>query len=196
MMNNAKVGRIGFTCSAFDLLHAGHILMLEEAKQYCDWLIVGLQNDPSNDRLEKNKPVQSIIERYIQLTAVKYVDDVIVYNTEKDLEDLLRVLPIDVRILGDEYKDKPFTGRDICARRGVELVFNKREHSFSTTELRDRVYQIENAKGRKQVTINNVSPEQRNVAPQAAIRGALNTIGNGLNGISSDDLDGYYFKQG
>jgi glycerol-3-phosphate cytidylyltransferase len=150
-------GKIGFTCSAFDLLHAGHILMLEEAKHHCDWLIVGLQNDPSNDRLDKNKPVQSIIERYIQLTAVKYVDDVIVYNNEKDLEDLLRVLPIDVRILGDEYKDKPFTGRDICARRGVELIFNKREHSFSTTELRDRVYHTENMKDRKKITITKVA---------------------------------------
>lgn len=133
-------GKIGFTCSTFDLLHAGHITMLEEAKHKCDYLIVALQNDPTIDRPDsKNPPVQSIVERQIQLSAVKYVDEIIVYNTEKDLEDLLLTLPIDVRILGDEYKEKEFTGKKICNSRGIRLYFNKRDHSFSSTSLRKRV---------------------------------------------------------
>ena len=129
----------GFTCSAFDLLHAGHILMLEEAKERCDYLIVGLQNDPSADRALKNKPVQSLVERYIQLRAVKYIDEIIVYNNEKDLVDLLMILPIRVRIVGEEYKDKDLTGRDVCEKRNIQIHYNKRDHSFSTTELRQRV---------------------------------------------------------
>jgi len=129
----------GFTCSAFDLLHAGHILMLEEAKERCHYLIVGLQNDPSADRALKNKPVQSLVERYIQLRAVKYVDEIIVYNNEKDLVDLLMILPIQVRIVGEEYKDKDLTGRDVCEKRNIQIHYNKRDHSFSTTELRHRV---------------------------------------------------------
>lgn len=141
-----KIVKIGFTCSTFDLCHAGHVQMLQEAKTHCDYLIVGLQNDPTVDRPSKNKPVQSIVERYIQLNAVKYVDQIIPYNTEKDLEDLLLVLPIDIRILGEEYKDSNFTGRDICEKRGIELYFNKREHSFSTTDLRKRVFLAESIK--------------------------------------------------
>jgi glycerol-3-phosphate cytidylyltransferase len=133
-------GTIGFTCSTFDLLHAGHITMLEEAKHHCDFLIVGLQNDPTMDRPDsKNPPVQSIIERQIQLSAVKYVDEIIIYNTEKDLEDLLLTLPINIRILGVEYKEKEFTGKQICADRGIDLFFNGRDHSFSSTSLRKRV---------------------------------------------------------
>lgn len=139
IIKEGKKLRVGFTCSAFDLCHAGHISMLEEAKNQCDWLIVGLQNDPTLDRPAKNRPVQSIVERFIQVSAVKYVDQVIPYNTEKDLEDLLLMLPIDVRILGDEYKDKNFTGKDICVKRNIEIYFNGREHSFSTTDLRRRV---------------------------------------------------------
>lgn len=135
--------RIGFTCSAFDLLHAGHILMLEEAKQQCDYLIVGLQNDPTIDRSFKNKPVQTVVERFIQLKAVRYVDEVIVYNTEKDLEDLLQMLPISVRIVGEEYKDSTtLTGREICENIGIEIYYNRRDHRFSTTELRSRVVDI------------------------------------------------------
>lgn len=130
----------GFTCSTFDLLHAGHIIMLADAKSRCDRLVVGLQTDPTIDRPDtKNKPIQSIVERFVQLSAVKYVDDIIVYSTEKDLEDMLLFLDIQVRIIGEEYKDKPFTGKEICQRRGIELYYNKREHSFSTTELRQRV---------------------------------------------------------
>ncbi len=134
---------VGFTCSTGDLCHAGHISMLEEAKNHCDYLIVGLQNDPTIDRSFKNKPVQSIVERYVQFKAIKYIDEIIPYNTEKDLEDLLLMLPIDIRFLGEEYRDKTFTGKDICISRSIELYFNKREHSFSTTGLRKRVYECE-----------------------------------------------------
>ena len=138
---NGKKAKVGFTASAFDLLHAGHISMLIDAKAQCDYLIVALQNDPTLDRPEKNRPVQSIVERFIQLKAVRYVDDIVVYNTEKDLEDLLLMLPIDIRILGEEYRDKPFTGRDICTSKGIELFFNTRRHSFSTSDLRKRIEQ-------------------------------------------------------
>lgn len=130
---------IGITATAADLLHAGHIAMLSEAKNHCDYLIVALQNDPTWDRANKNRPVQSIVERQIQLQAVRYVDEIIVYNTEKDLEDLLLILPVDVRILGVEYKDKDFTGKQICKDKGIDLVFNSRDHSFSTSDLRKRV---------------------------------------------------------
>ena len=131
--------RIGFTCSTFDLLHAGHIQMLRDAKEQCDYLICGLQIDPSLDRPEKNSPVQTIVERHTQLSAVKYVDEIIPYKTETDLEDILNMLHIDVRILGEEYKNGKFTGRAICAKRGIELFFNKREHRFSSSDLRNRV---------------------------------------------------------
>jgi len=129
--------KVGFTASTFDLLHAGHILMLKEAKEQCDYLIVGLQVDPSIDRTSKNSPVQSLFERQIQISAVKYVDEVIVYQTEEDLKDILESLHIDVRILGEEYKDTEFTGADICKRKGIELYFNKRTHRFSTSALRE-----------------------------------------------------------
>ena len=132
-------GRIGFTCSTFDLLHAGHVTMLEEAKRHCDFLIVGLQNDPTEDRPTKNKPVQSIVERQIQLAAVKYVDEIVIYNTEQDLIDLLLTLPIDVRVLGYEYKNKEFTGKDIAKQRGSKIIYNGRDHSFSSSSLRKRV---------------------------------------------------------
>tara|TARA_Y100001937_G_scaffold128715_1_gene207227 strand:+ start:839 stop:1285 length:447 start_codon:yes stop_codon:yes gene_type:complete len=142
-LNYKDCGKIGFTCSTFDLLHAGHITMLEEAKHHCDYLIVGLQNDPTLDRPEKNAPVQTIVERQLQLAAVKYVDEIVIYNTEQDLVDLLLTLPIDVRVLGDEYKNKDFTGKDIAKQRGSKIVFNGRDHSFSSTSLRKRVYQAE-----------------------------------------------------
>lgn len=137
-------GKIGFTCSTFDLLHAGHITMLEEAKHHCDFLIVGLQTDPTIDRPDtKNPPVQSLVERQIQLAAVKYVDEIVCYQTEQDLIDLLLTLPIDVRILGDEYKNKDFTGKDIAKQRGSKIVYNGRDHSFSSTSLRKRVSQAD-----------------------------------------------------
>jgi glycerol-3-phosphate cytidylyltransferase len=142
----------GFTCSTFDLFHAGHIMMLKEARTQCDYLIVGLQTDPTIDRpTEKNKPIQSVFERYEQLKACKYVDEVLVYATEKDLVDILLSYPIDVRILGNEYEHKNFTGRNECVERGMQFYFNKRDHSFSTTELRQRVVDAEAEKFMKKV---------------------------------------------
>jgi glycerol-3-phosphate cytidylyltransferase len=138
--------RIGFTASQFDMLHAGHIAMLSEAKNHCDYLIAGLQNNASWDRPEKNAPIQSIVERQIQLAATRYVDEIVVYNTEKDLEDILLTLPIDVRILGIEYQDKDFTGKDICNKRNIKLIFNSRDHSFSSSSLRKRVVEAERQK--------------------------------------------------
>ena len=135
---------VGFTCSTFDLLHAGHILMLAEAKNICDHLIVAVQVDPTVDRPQsKNRPVQSIVERYVQLSAVRFVDQIIVYETEKDLEDLLMFLPIGIRIIGEEYKDKEFTGKSICEERGIKIWYNSRSHRFSSSELRQRTYQSE-----------------------------------------------------
>jgi glycerol-3-phosphate cytidylyltransferase len=132
--------KIGITFSTFDLLHAGHIAMLAEAKNHCDYLIAALQTDPTIDRPDsKNPPVQTIVERQIQLSTNRNVDEVVVYQTEKDLEDILLTLPIDVRILGIEYADKEFTGRDICKKRGIEIVYNRRDHSFSSSSLRKRV---------------------------------------------------------
>jgi glycerol-3-phosphate cytidylyltransferase len=138
--------KVGFTCSSWDLFHAGHIMMLKEAKSVCDYLIVGLQTDPTIDRPYKNKPVQSVFERFVQVQACKYVDEIVVYATEKELVDVLLSYPINVRILGAEYEDEEFTGRKECAEHGIELHFNKREHSFSTTELRARVAEAERKK--------------------------------------------------
>ena len=131
--------KVGFTCSTFDLLHAGHLIMLREAKEQCDYLICGLQVDPSVDRAEKNAPVQTVVERYTQLKGVEYVDEIIPYGTETDLEDILSMYPIDVRILGEEYRDKDFTGKHICRKRDIDLHFNKRDHRFSSSDLRRRV---------------------------------------------------------
>lgn len=133
----------GITFSAFDLLHAGHVKMLEEAKQYCDYLIVGLQTDPTIDRPEKNKPAQSVVERYIQLKACKFVDEIVPYATEQDLQDILQAFSINVRILGEEYKDKNFTGREYCEKMGIKLIYNKRNHRFSSSGLRKEVYNRE-----------------------------------------------------
>ena len=139
--------RIGITFSTVDLFHAGHIAMLAEARNHCDYLIAGLQTDPSRDRPGvKNPPVQSIVERQIQLAACRYVDEVVVYQTEQDLVDLLLILPIDVRILGVEYQLKDFTGGKECRERGIELVFNSRDHSFSSASLRRRVAAAETEK--------------------------------------------------
>ncbi len=127
---------VGFTCGAFDLLHAGHALMLEECKDHCDYLIAGLQRDPSVDRPDKNKPIQSYEERKIMLSSIKWVDEVVFYDTEKDLEELLKTLDIDVRIIGSDWKDKKFTGCELP----IPVVFNSRDHGYSTTDLRYRVY--------------------------------------------------------
>ena len=131
--------KVGFTCSTFDLLHAGHVQMLKDAKEECDYLIVGLQTDPTIDRPDtKKKPVQTLVERSIQLKAVKYVDEVIPYETEKDLEDILQMYNISVRIIGEEYQGKNFTGKDICHKRNIHIHYNKRQHNFSSSELRSR----------------------------------------------------------
>jgi glycerol-3-phosphate cytidylyltransferase len=142
MENTKRI--VGFTASTFDLLHSGHIAMLREAKERCTYLIAGLQVDPSIDRPEKNKPVQTLVERYVQLAAVKYIDEIVCYVTEQDLVDILSMYDINVRILGEEYKDKDFTGKDVCQARGIDLYFNKRDHRFSSSGLRKRVYELEN----------------------------------------------------
>lgn len=165
-MSNNK--RIGITCSTFDLFHAGHVIMLEEAKRQCDYLIAAIQVDPTLDRpLSKNKPVQSIIERQIQVSSCKHVDEIIVYSTEKELEDIFMALPIDVRILGEEYKDTEFTGKEICIKRGIEFYYNKRDHFFSSSDLRQRVYEAESKKrgkewqGNNTTNVSNVMPSSR-----------------------------------
>jgi len=141
---------VGITFSCFDLLHAGHVRMLADAKMQCDYLIAGLQTDPTIDRPEKNKPTQTVVERYIQLQGCKFVDEIIPYTTERDLEDILRLYDIDVRILGVEYKDKDFTGRDFCEQQNIKLYYNERHHRFSSTNLRKEVYSREHSKLKKQ----------------------------------------------
>ena len=132
--------KVGITFSTFDLLHAGHIGMLREAKQHCDYLIVGLQTDPTIDRPDtKNKPVQTLVERYAQLNAVKFIDEIVPYQTEQDVVDILELFEIDIRFLGEEYREKDFSGKDVCRKRGIELHFNKRDHRFSSSDLRRRV---------------------------------------------------------
>ena len=143
--------KIGFTCSTFDLFHAGHVMMLQEARTQCDYLIVGLQTDPTIDRPEKNKPVQTLLERFIQVKACKYVDEIVPYSTEKELMDILTSFPIDVRIIGEEYRDKQFTGFNLP----ISVYFNSRQHSFSTTELRQRVLQANNRTMKYESSNNN-----------------------------------------
>jgi len=134
-----KKKKVGITFSTFDLFHPGHVKMLEETKRVCDYLIDGLQMDPSIERPQKNKPVQSIAERYIQLKGCKHVDEIVPYVYEQDLEDILKSFHIDVRIIGDEYKDKEFTGKDYCIQKGIELYYNSRDHRFSSSGLRNDV---------------------------------------------------------
>jgi len=139
--------KIGIVFSTFDLLHAGQVAMLSEAKNHCDYLIAGLQTDPTIDRPDtKNKPIQSIVERQITVSATRYVDEIVVYQTEADLCDILLTLPIDVRILGVEYEGKEFTGKDICNQRGIGIIYNSRDHSFSSSSLRKRVAEAEKGK--------------------------------------------------
>lgn len=139
--------KVGITFSTFDLLHAGHIGMLREAKTHCDYLIVGLQSDPTIDRPDsKNKPIQTMVERYAQLNALKFVDEIVPYQTEEDVIDILELFQIDVRFLGEEYRDKDFTGKDVCRKRDIDLHFNKRDHRFSSSDLRQRVHNAEQAK--------------------------------------------------
>ena len=138
--------KVGITFSTFDLFHAGHVKMLEEAKSKCNYLIVGLQLDPSIDRPEKNKPTQSVIERYVQLRGCKYIDEIIPYISESDLIDVLSSFKIDLRIIGEEYKDKLFTGKDYCIKKGIEIYYNKRDHRFSSSALRKQVSDSEKNK--------------------------------------------------
>ena len=137
---------VGITFSAFDLFHAGHVRMLAEAKNHCNYLIVGLQTDPTIDRPEKNRPTQTVVERYTQLKACKYVDEIIPYTTEQDLEDILQLYDIDVRIIGDEYREKNYTGRDYCESKGILIIYNQRNHRFSSSGLRQEVYKMETEK--------------------------------------------------
>ena len=131
--------KIGITCSSFDLFHAGHVKMLEESKSQCDYLIVALQTDPTIDRPEKKKPIQSIVERYVQVNACKWVDEIVPYATEKDLEDIFASFQLDYRFIGIEYKDKDFTAKDVCLSRKIELIYNSRSHKWSSSELRNRI---------------------------------------------------------
>jgi glycerol-3-phosphate cytidylyltransferase len=131
--------KVGITFSTFDLLHAGHILMLEEAKTQCDWLVVALQSDPTVDRPEKNKPIQTMYERYIQLKGCRYVDEIVPYTTEEEVRLILESRPFDVRIIGEDYKDIDFTGKDICDERGIRIYYNSRQHHLSSSELRKRI---------------------------------------------------------
>jgi len=130
---------IGFTASSFDLFHSGHVAMLKEARSNCDYMIVGLQTDPTLDRPDKNKPIQSVFERYVQLEGCKYIDEIIPYATEQDLQDILLTYKIDIRFIGEEYKDKDFTGKQLCVDKNIKMHYNKRQHSFSTSELRKRI---------------------------------------------------------
>ena len=154
--------KIGFNCSSCDLFHAGHVTMMKMEKQLCDYLIVALQVDPTIDRPGvKNKPVQSVYERYVQLQGCKYVDEILVYETEADLLNLLQTQNINVRFLSEEYKDRDFTGKQYCIDNGVELFFHLRRHQYSSTELRNRVYTLEKKKRDEKIE-NNVeqySPE-------------------------------------
>ncbi len=154
--------KIGFNCSSCDLFHAGHVTMMKMEKQLCDYLIVALQVDPTIDRPGvKNKPVQSVYERYVQLQGCKYVDEILVYETEADLLNLLQTQNIDVRFLSEEYKDRDFTGKQYCIDNGIELYFHLRRHQYSSTELRNRVYTLEKKKRDEKIEdhVEQYSPE-------------------------------------
>ena len=157
---------VGFTCGTFDLLHTGHILMLEECRKTCQELIVGLQTDPTIDRPKtKNSPVQSMFERYIQLAAVRYVDKIIPYDTEHDLVNMLKSYNPNIRYVGMDYLDKDFTGKQYCIDNGIELFFHLRRHQYSSTELRNRVYTLEKEKRKESIdmeVLGQYSPELLN----------------------------------
>jgi glycerol-3-phosphate cytidylyltransferase len=145
--------KIGFNCSSFDLFHAGHVTMLKIEKQMCDYLKVALQVDPTIDRPGvKNKPTQSVYERYVQLQSCKYVDEILVYETEMDLLNLLKTQSINIRFLGDEYKERDFTGKQYCIEQGIELFYHPRTHQYSSSELRQRIYELE----KKKLTEGNI----------------------------------------
>ncbi len=147
--------KIGFNCSSFDLFHAGHVTMLKMEKELCDYLKVALQVDPTIDRPGlKNKPVQTVYERYVQLQGCKYVDEILVYETEKDLLNLIQTQTIHIRFLSEEYLNRDFTGKQYCLDNDIELFYHKRQHQYSSSELRNRVYQTELTKMQESSTIN------------------------------------------
>ncbi len=134
------MGKVGITFSSFDLFHAGHVLMLKEAKKQCDYLIVGLQLDPSIERLNKKKPVQSIFERYIQIKGSKYVDEIIPYVFEHEIELILKSYKIDIRIIGEEYKNKEFSSKKFCKNNDIKIYYNSRRHDFSSSKTRNQAF--------------------------------------------------------
>ena len=157
--------KIGFNCSSCDLFHAGHVTMMKMEKQMCDYLIVALQVDPTIDRPGvKNKPTQSVYERYVQLQGCKYVDEILVYETEADLLNLIQTQTVHIRFLSEEYKDRDFTGKQYCIDNGIELYFHMRRHQYSSTELRNRVYELEKKKREEKVEekVDQYSPELLN----------------------------------
>ena len=157
--------KIGFNCSSCDLFHAGHVTMMKMEKQRCDYLIVALQVDPTIDRPGvKNKPTQSVYERYVQLQGCKYVDEILVYETEADLLNLIQTQTLHIRFLSEEYKDRDFTGKQYCIDNGIELYFHMRRHQYPSTELRNRVYELEKAKREEKVeeNVEQYSPELLN----------------------------------
>ena len=157
--------KIGFNCSSCDLFHAGHVTMMKMEKQLCDYLIVALQVDPTIDRPGvKNKPTQSVYERYVQLQGCKYVDEILVYETEADLLNLIQTQTVHIRFLSEEYKDRDFTGKQYCIDNGIELYFHMRRHQYSSTELRNRVYELEKKKREEKVEekVDQYSPELLN----------------------------------
>ena len=155
--------KIGFNCSSCDLFHAGHVTMMKMEKKLCDHLIVALQVDPTIDRPGvKNKPVQSIYERYVQLQGCKYVDEILVYETEADLLNLIQTQTIHIRFLSEEYKNIDFTGKQYCIDNGIEVHFHLRRHQYSSTELRNRVYTFEKEKRKESIdkeVLGQYSPE-------------------------------------
>jgi glycerol-3-phosphate cytidylyltransferase len=155
--------KIGFNCSSFDLFHAGHVTMLKIEKGMCDYLKVALQVDPTIDRPGiKNKPVQSVYERYVQLQGCKYVDEILVYETEEDLLNLIQTQIIHIRFLSEEYMDRDFTGKQYCIDHNIELFFHPRKHKYSSTEIRNRVYDIEQKKRNEKLNnsiIDQYSPK-------------------------------------
>ena len=155
--------KIGFNCSSFDLLHAGHVTMLKMEKERCDYLKVALQTNPAIDRPGvKNRPVQSIYERFVQLQACRYVDEILVYDTEAELLNLIKTQTIHIRFLSEEYLNRDFTGKQYCIDRGIELFYHPREHTYSSSDLRKRTYELELHKQENDLIVSNIpqhSPE-------------------------------------
>lgn len=165
--------KIGFNCSSFDLFHAGHVTMLKMEKEMCDYLKVALQVDPTIDRPGvKNKPVQSVYERYVQLQGCKYVDEILVYETEADLLNLIKTQTIDIRFLSEEYENKDFTGKQYCIDHNIEIFYHVRKHQYSSTEIRNRVYMLEKEKREKLVMEEKIEIDQ--YSPELLVKYSIN----------------------